>query len=221
MILPLVGALTLFAAQGAWGWISDKVSDPPELEVYSAGPDGCAPRYSESSLSELKTTTAEAAINGVPVTDAHFDPVEIPLTLQAKADEAIVVTGIKVRTLSDRKLPTRGVIVEPTGCGGGMTKREFDVKFGSVPVSVRPHVSRYKDGATRTSADFPFKISKSDPEQLSLYLFPGDRDVRFSVEVQWVSGGNLGSETLDNDGQGYRVMGPGGIPTFSMTELSR
>ncbi|MBT2419033.1 hypothetical protein J7F01_37225 [Streptomyces sp. ISL-22] len=66
----------------------------------------------------------------------------------------------------------------------------------------------------RQDRDFPYKVSDSDPAQVVLLLHPGQRDVRFTVEVEWVSDGEHGSETLDNHGQGYRVMGQGDLPRY-------
>lgn len=58
------------------------------------------------------------------------------------------------------------------------------------------------------------QVSGSDPEQIGVQLMPGDRDIRFTVEVDWISDGEPGSEVLDSGGDGFRVMGDGALPTY-------
>ncbi|RII06971.1 hypothetical protein DSC45_34655 [Streptomyces sp. YIM 130001] len=89
-----------------------------------------------------------------------------------------------------------------------MTPRVFTVDLTKSPAQARPEKSPGKK-----SADFPLKVSDSDPEQVSLLLEPGDREIRFAVEVMWIAGGESGVEVLDNNGLGFRVMGDGNIPT--------
>ncbi|MEU4886350.1 MULTISPECIES: hypothetical protein [Streptomyces] len=218
-VLPLVGALSLWSIQGGWGWILEKISDPPGLEVYSKGPMGCVPEYVDSSLSDLKRDPEGAS--GVPVSAAGSEPVEMPITLQAKTSQAIVVSGLEVRVLSRVEVPVNGSIIEPDGCGGLMSERRFDVNLKSLPASIEPHVDRRKGGSGDDVVDFPFKITSNDPEQVLLLLDPIDEDIRFSVKVEWVSGGEYGSVTLDNDGRGYRVIGPGNLPSYPKAELYR
>ncbi|MEV6175358.1 hypothetical protein AB0L99_45155 [Streptomyces sp. NPDC051954] len=194
----------------------EKVTGPPGVTVYAESLDACVPMYFDASLEDVRGNPDAALQRGVPVHDGEHLPVELPLTLQAKTSQAVVITGVKVKVLSNTALPASGVIVNPDGCGGGMTPRVFDVDLTATPVPVQPVASG--DGET---VDFPLKVSDSDPEQLSLQLDPGDHDVRFTVQVEWVADGEYGSEVLDNNGLGYRVMGNGDIPAYDKAELYR
>jgi hypothetical protein len=161
---------------------------------------------------------------GIPITTKPYEPAELPITLQAKTDEAIVVTGVEVNVLSSKPLPTKGGVANPDGCGGVMNARAFDVRLTQTPV---PVVATVESGSGSKAKDFPFTVSASDPEQLSLRLNPGNRDIQFSVKVEWVADGQYGSVTLDGDddrdptthGHGYRVMGRGNLPSIPQAKL--
>ncbi|MEU6252461.1 hypothetical protein [Streptomyces sp. NPDC047043] len=206
----MVGAIAFWAVQGLWGWTWAKITGPPGLTAYTPGPGGCVPRY-HGDVPEQDPGTAE----GVPITAKGYRPAELPLTLQAKTDEAIVVTGVEVEVRSSQDSPTLGTVTDPHGCGGGMNARKFDVRLTQTPVPVVAAA-----GSGSKAKDFPFTVSASDPKQLSLRLDPSDQDIRFSVKVEWVADGEYGSVTLDNDdarepadrGQGYRVMGRPELP---------
>ncbi|MDT0478048.1 hypothetical protein RM863_38625 [Streptomyces sp. DSM 41014] len=147
------------------------------------------------------------------------EPVHLPVTLQAKSDQSIVVTGVRVDLMANDPLPGKGSVVKASGCGGGMTLRVFDVDLDGHPVSIKPAVAQQPAGGVKAGPDFPFKVSSGDPEQLSLRLPSVKRDVRFSVTVEWVSEGEPGSVKLDNGGRGFRVMGPSTLPKYSRSTL--
>ncbi|WP_329420371.1 hypothetical protein [Streptomyces sp. NBC_01268] len=216
VVLPLVGALVLWLAQGGLSWVAEKISGPAGLTVFDGGIGGCVPRYVDASLEDLKREP-DAADKGVPVHGARSEPVELPLTLQAKTSQAVVVTGVRITLLSAKAVPRTGVVVEPDGCGALMTPRAFDVALTVTPTPVAEPVPG-KNGAV---ADFPFKVSDSDPEVLTLRFDPGSQDVRFTVEVEWVADGEYGSKVLDNRGLGYRVMARGGLPLHPHAALYR
>ncbi|WNO62405.1 hypothetical protein RPQ02_40225 [Streptomyces sp. AM2-3-1] len=165
------------------------------------------------SLEELRQDSSSDKLQqGVAVTSTQDDPADLTLTLQAKSPQAIVVTGVTVRRLSAAPVPNTGSVVNME-CGGLMSPRVFDVDLMAKEISLHP-VSRGDSKAV----DFPLKVSDSDPEQLSLQLLPGDRDVRFSVEVNWISEGEAHSETVADGVPVLRVTGPGRLPTYSYAE---
>ncbi|MFJ2554786.1 hypothetical protein ACIO2V_04450 [Streptomyces sp. NPDC087534] len=200
---------------GGWGWIWTKITGPSGATVYSDGTYSC-PRYIDVPKAEARKDLNAAYDRGVRVSDKSGFPAELPLTLQAKTAQAVVVTGVKVKVLSNRAVPSSGFVVYGE-CGGGMTPRPFDVNLAKTPVSVRPVAPAKGDDAV----DFPFKVADSDPEQITLHLQPGERDIRFTVEVEWVADGEHGSKVLDNNGQAYRVMGTGGLPVYGYGEVLR
>ncbi|MFD5748164.1 hypothetical protein [Streptomyces sp. NPDC127033] len=198
---------------GGWDWIRTKINGPSGVTVYADRLHSC-PRYVDMSKAGARKDLDAVYEQGVRVSDTSGDPAELSLTLQAKTSQAVVVTGVEIKVVSDRAVPSSGLVVYGE-CGGGMTPRPFDVNLARTPVPVRPVAPAKGDEAV----DFPFKVVDSDPEQLTLQLRPGERDIRFTVEVEWVADGEHGSKVLDNDGQGFRVMGTGGLPTYGYGEM--
>ena len=192
------------------------MSGPPGLKIVSNGPDGCVPRYYESNLTELKANPPQVGA-GIPVLTNGPEYVEVPITLQAATDQAIVVTGMTLNVTLSKPVPQRGSIIKANGCGGGIDERLYEVTLPSAPLSVQPHVVGTGSGGVA----FPYKVTKGDPEQLAVRLNPLDRDTQFTVTVTWVSDGEIRTSTLDNDGRGYRVMGAGGLPRYAETDLYR
>lgn len=188
--------------------------------MHSPGVGGCVPSYLGGSLGEVRKKERETPETdvvrrqGVPVHDGKGEPALISLTLQAKTSQAVVVTGLRMKILSTEPLPESGLMVRPDGCGGPMAPRQFQVGLAKSPVSVDPVAP---DGGELV--DFPLKVSDSDPEELELLLDPGNRDIRFTVAVEWVADGEDGSTVLDNDGKGYRVLGKPDLPTYAQKDL--
>ncbi|MFF1681079.1 hypothetical protein ACFVYG_34180 [Streptomyces sp. NPDC058256] len=217
-VLLLIGSVI----PSAWGWAGDAIADPPGLKVASPGPGGCGARYSASTGAELKGGQANLE-TGIPVVAEKFEDVSMPITMQALTDQAIVVTGMTLNALSSKAVPRHGSIVDGEGCGGGIDERLYGVTLPTVPSSVQPQiVGKRENGVT-----FPYKVTSDDPEVLTVRLNPVDRDVRFTVTVDWVSEGEIGSTTLDNkpdgsdsrNGSGYRVMGAGNLPVYELSDL--
>ncbi|CAH9420148.1 hypothetical protein SGL43_07205 [Streptomyces globisporus] len=220
VVFPAIMVIVATAVPGGWGWFSGLFAEPPSLKAYSSGPDGCVPRYSVQSLSELKAKPDALRAEGVPVADPQWgEVVSAPLTLQAKTNQSIVVTGVRVDVITSKPVPSTGQVIDASDCGSGIDVRPFDVDLASQPVAVKPAVTKGADGSQKRGPGFPFKVSSDDPEQLVL-MFPSVQgDVRFSITVDWVSEGKPGNVKLDNGGAGYRVMGLGGLPRHPYSTL--
>lgn len=220
VVLPTICALAIWMVQGGWTWLWSEIKGPSGVTVYSPGVGGCAPSYLDASLDEARKKEQEAPETnlvhdqGVPVYDGEWEPPTITLTLQAKTSQAVVVTGVQFKILSSKPLPASGLLVSPEGCGGGMTPRRFEVGLTKSPVSIDPVAPDSGE-----LVDFPLKVADSDPEGLELLLAPGNRDIRFTVAVEWVADGESGSTVLDNDGKGYRLMGKPDLPTYAVKDL--
>ncbi|MFE9842102.1 hypothetical protein [Streptomyces goshikiensis] len=220
VVFPAIMVVVAAAIPGGWGWFSGLFAEPPSLKAYSSGPGGCVPLYSSWSLSRLQAKPDALRTEGVPVADPRSDQVvTASVTLQAKTDQSIVVTGVRVDVISVKPVPHTGQVIDAEGCGSGIDVRPFDVDLASHPVSVKPTLTKRADGGQKRAPGFPFKVSSKDPEQLEL-MFPSVQgDVRFSMTVDWVSEGKPGSVKLDNGGAGYRVMGLGGLPRRPLSVL--
>lgn len=210
VLLPLIGAVGSWAIQGLWEWAWSAIS-PPGLTAFASRPVGGEHLYLDpEAATDPAATVCE---RGVPVAAAG-KPASIPITLQAKTDEAIMVIGVEVNVVSSKPPPTDGAVTEPKGCPAALKGRAFDVDLTRSPSPVVPAAS--KTGGHQAT-DLPFTVTADDPQQLNLRLSPGSKDVRFTVKIGWVADGKYDSVTLsdgdvqrDVEGDGYRVMGRGG-----------
>lgn len=210
-VFAVTAAVVTAMFTGGWTWLQGQWSDPPGLTVHAAL--GSCPVYMNKTLDELRQDSSSDKLQkGVAVTSPQDDPADLTLTLQAKTSQAIVVTGVTVRRLSAAPVPSTGSIVNKE-CGGAMYRRVFDVDLVAEKIDLRP----VSEGAGK-AVDFPLKVSDSDPEQLSLRLLPGDHDVRFTVEVNWISEGEAHSETVADGQPVLRVTGPGRLPVYAYGE---
>ncbi|MGV9880684.1 hypothetical protein [Streptomyces sp. NPDC003006] len=196
---------------GGWGWVQQQVSDPPGLTVHHV--IGSCPVYTDKSLTELRKDASNDKLDqATPVTSPKDGPATLALTLQAKTSEAIVVTGVTVHRISAGPVPRKGSVIN-MDCGGALSPRAFDVDLMQRQIRLQPVTK----GAGK-AVDFPLTVSDSDPEQLDLQLLPGDHDVRFSVEVHWISEGEAHSETVTDDARPFRVTGPGRLPVYGYAD---
>ncbi|GGY11972.1 hypothetical protein GCM10010358_75440 [Streptomyces minutiscleroticus] len=132
-------------------------------------------------------------------------PATLPLVLQAKTDQAIVVTGVEVTILPDTA-PAQDEGKPSSGnCTGTVHEPVFDADLAQTPVPVVPVEKNPEPDRT----DFPFTVAADSPKQLTLQLQPGKPDARFFLKVEWVADGEYGSVILDNDDDSRTNDGPG------------
>lgn len=205
VLLPLVGAVGFWAVQGLWEWAWSAISGPPGLTAFASRTVGGEHLYLDPKAA---TDPATVCKRGIPVTAAG-KPASLPITLQAKTDEAIMVIGIEVNVVSSEPPPKGGAVAEPKGCPAALKGRAFDVDLTRIPSPVVPAAGK---AGGHQATDLPFTVTADDPEQLNLRLSPGGKDVRFTVKIEWVADGKYGSVTLNGDDRdrgrdGFRVMG--------------
>jgi hypothetical protein len=141
----------------------------------------------------------------------------IEITAQTPSSEAIVLSGIHIRTLKATPDPTSGFLYyELKGCGGCPTVRPFNVDLDQkVPIAVAqpdPGTCGPKAGPPVT---FPFIITPGDPEIFHLNMTDAQTDSTFNVEIDWVDNGRSGKTILDNGGKGYHLIGSKGLPLYT------
>ncbi|MGX1271597.1 helix-turn-helix domain-containing protein [Streptomyces phaeoluteigriseus] len=132
----------------------------------------------------------------------------LEVTVQGTGEETVVVDGLKVRTVqkrtplawNDYAMGYPGV-----GCGGGVPTRYFTVALDAA----RPAVV-----AEAGHADFPFKVSESDPEVYYISADASAYDVSWTLELSWSSGSRHGTLTVDDEGRPFRTSGNNGRPAY-------
>ena len=147
---------------------------------------------------------AWAAAHGAVASGEQF----LELTVQGTGEETVVVDGLKVRTVQKRSplaWNDYAMGYPGVGCGGGVPTRYFTVALDAVRPAVVPESGH---------ADFPFKVSESDPEVYYVSADASAYDVSWTLELSWSSGSRHGTLILDNKGRPFRTSGNNGRPAY-------
>ncbi|MFC9289904.1 helix-turn-helix domain-containing protein [Streptomyces sp. NPDC057052] len=132
----------------------------------------------------------------------------VQVTVQGTGDETVVVDGLKVRTVqkrtplawNDYAMGYPGV-----GCGGGVPTHYFTAALDAVRPVLVPEAGH---------ADFPFKVSESDPEVYYIDADASAYDVSWTLELSWSSGSRHGTLVVDDKGRPFRTSGNNGRPAY-------
>jgi hypothetical protein len=132
----------------------------------------------------------------------------LKLTVQGTGQETVVVKGLKVR-MAGRRAPLAwndyAMGYPGVGCGGGVPTRFFTVALDAARPGVVPEAGH---------ADFPFKVSESDPEVYYIRADASAYDVSWYLELTWSSGDRTGTLTVNDHGRPFRTSGNNGRPAY-------
>ncbi|MEV5887365.1 helix-turn-helix domain-containing protein [Streptomyces sp. NPDC052020] len=132
----------------------------------------------------------------------------VTLTVQGTGEETVVLKSLKVRTAGKRSpLPWNDYVMgyPGVGCGGGVPERFFTVALDAARPAVVPEAG---------GADFPFKVSESDPEVYHVLADASAYDVRWYLELEWSSGSRHGTLEINDNGRPFRTSGNNGRPAY-------
>ncbi|MEU1574480.1 helix-turn-helix transcriptional regulator [Streptomyces collinus] len=132
----------------------------------------------------------------------------LKLTVQGKGRQTVVVKGLTVR-MAGKRAPLAwndyAMGYPGVGCGGGVPTRFFTVALDAARPGVVPEAGH---------ADFPFKVSESDPEVYYIRADASAYDVRWYLELRWSSGDRSGTLAVDDHGRPFRTSGNNGRPAY-------
>ncbi|MCK8435673.1 helix-turn-helix domain-containing protein [Streptomyces sp. D2-8] len=132
----------------------------------------------------------------------------LKLTVQGTGKETVVVKGLTVR-MAGKRAPLAwndyAMGYPGVGCGGGVPTRFFTVALDAARPSVVPEAGH---------ANFPFKVSESDPEVYYIRADASAYDVSWYLELTWSSGSRTGTLTVDDHGRPFRTSGNNGRPAY-------
>ncbi|USQ82792.1 helix-turn-helix domain-containing protein [Streptomyces phaeoluteigriseus] len=132
----------------------------------------------------------------------------LEMTVQGTGEETVVVDGLKVRTVQKRSplaWNDYAMGYPGVGCGGGVPTRYFTVALDAARPTVVPESGH---------ADFPFKVSESDPEVYYISADASAYDVSWTLELSWSSGSRHGTLIVDDKGRPFRTSGNNGRPAY-------
>ncbi|MFJ8593278.1 helix-turn-helix domain-containing protein [Streptomyces sp. NPDC093598] len=132
----------------------------------------------------------------------------LKLTVQGTGKETVVVKRLTVR-MAGKRAPLAwndyAMGYPGVGCGGGVPTRFFTVALDAARPGVVPEAGH---------ANFPFKVSESDPEVYYIRADASAYDVSWYLELAWSSGNRTGTLTVDDHGRPFRTSGNNGRPAY-------
>ncbi|GGV96346.1 transcriptional regulator [Streptomyces gelaticus] len=129
---------------------------------------------------------------------------QLEVTVQGKSGEAVVLTGMHVRTLS-RKAPLAwSAYSMGEGCGSGITPQSFDIDLDDSRPTLTPVAGQQGDERVPPK-NFPFQVSSTDVEVFDLKAHVEGHDVSWYLELDWSSGGRKGTLRIDDGGKPFRT----------------
>lgn len=162
---------------------------------------------------ELLQEEPEAAMAGTQ---------RVNVSIQGESERPVTLLGIHFHVQRSVRLP--GVIfVSP--CGGATIGRTIVFSLDSDPPKIIESNSSANKPLGLTSADgttlnhpirFPWTVSLTDPLLLILLgKVESNCLCTWTAEIPWVSGGEQGVIHIDNQGDGYRMVGSHGLNFYT------
>jgi hypothetical protein len=146
----------------------------------------------------------------------------VQVTVQGRTRQSVILTGMRVDVTSSRPAPQHGIVVSYGQCGGGVDVRHFDLDLSAVPPT---YTAKPADnfGKITPAVEFPYTISLDDAEVFELVPAKGcgkNKDCTYTVTLQWVADGKVGTTVVNNHGQGFRDLSPDRLPAYHQDPMS-
>ncbi|OKJ70584.1 helix-turn-helix domain-containing protein [Streptomyces sp. CB02460] len=138
---------------------------------------------------------------------------KLELTVQGTSAQAVVLTGLRVKVLSQRAPVRQAAFSMGEGCGSGIEPQSFDVDLDDSRPALKPVAGQQGD-ETVPAKDFPFRVSSSDVEVFDLDAHVEGHDVSWYLELDWSSGGRTGTLRVDEGGKPFRTSSIAGRPEY-------
>ncbi|WP_260697015.1 transcriptional regulator [Streptomyces sp. 130] len=138
---------------------------------------------------------------------------KLELTVQGTSAQAVVLTGLRVKVLSQRAPLRQSAFSMGDGCGSGIEPQSFDVDLDDSRPALKPVAGQQGD-ETVPAKDFPFRVSSSDVEVFDLDAHVEGHDVSWYLELDWSSGGRTGTLRVDDGGKPFRTSSIAGRPEY-------
>jgi hypothetical protein len=199
--------------------------------LVSCGSDVVVPQPVSTMRTVLRTAPRIAGESWPdwPPTRAGIEasPGFVRLDVQGVNAAAVTIHDIRVRVVA-RRPATTGTLVG-RACGDAGAYRMLDVDLDRDPPTARSFV---EDGVSledvRAGGEpdwsvapikFPYHVSLSEPESFVIYGNTASSDVSWVIDLDWASGREQGTATIDDDGTPFRTMGRASIPS-SCTQIN-
>ncbi|GHE15770.1 helix-turn-helix domain-containing protein [Streptomyces alanosinicus] len=133
----------------------------------------------------------------------------VTLTVQGTGSDTVVLEGMAVQTV-DRRAPLAwgdyAMGYPGVGCGGGVPTHSFTVALDALRPAAVPQSGQ---------RNFPFKVSRSDPEVFYVTADASAYDVSWYLRLSWSSGPRHGTLLIGDNGRPFRTSGDNGRPAYA------
>jgi hypothetical protein len=151
---------------------------------------------SSGDLTSADTWDAWARRNG----GIDSDVTGIRVVIVGRDADPIVLTDLMIEVT--RRMPApRGVNIAPFG-GSAFPNRWFQVNLDATPVTVE---SLLGDDPTSPAVRFPYRISRTDPEEFVILASTQRYDTSWVAHLKWVYHGENGETRIDDHGKPFRT----------------
>ncbi len=162
-----------------------------------------SPLPTDAALGRPRIGWAEA--NGA--IDANQTTVQV--VIEGRRTASVVLLGLSVDVV-ERRAPPAGTFVAPEGAGG-IGVRYFEVNLDETSPTVESGTLNEPKPEERP-IDFPYKVSRTEPEVFIIYASTTTCDCRWTAELSWVSGGKRGTTRIDDDSRPFRTASADAAP---------
>jgi hypothetical protein len=149
-----------------------------------------------------------AALGAVPA-----GTMKIELAVQGTSSDAVVLSGLHIRTVSKAAPLPWTAFSMASGCGSGIQPVSFDINLDADRPLANPKAGKQGDTVI-PAVDFPFKVSQSDPQVLTIYAHAHMVNVAWYLELDWSSGSRSGTVRIDDHGKPFQTSGAKGRPIY-------
>ncbi|MER5260887.1 hypothetical protein ABTZ99_02230 [Actinosynnema sp. NPDC002837] len=195
---------------------------PDSSVAFQGGFDGCATFYYSPSQADKALVTAD--VDELADSAEGREVMPIRITAQAKGEEDVLLTGMRLVESTVSPPPTTGVLLTPNCGGSSVTPRNFEADLDRPYPVVKPipMIGDEPGEDDSPAVPFPFKISAHDPEVFDLHLVRAQPcDCRFAVEVDWVVHGRRGTSRVDDGGTAFRFIAGDTVPRYTQDATTR
>jgi hypothetical protein len=131
----------------------------------------------------------------------------LEIALQATSAKSVLLTGLDIDVLH-RRPPLAGLLLASPGTGAPLDVRHFEVDLDPSTPTVKAYEEHFEQnelGLWTRPADFPFKVSESDPEYFQILFSTTTCDCEFVGVLRWIADGRKGQTRIDNGGKPFRL----------------
>ena len=138
---------------------------------------------------------------------------KLEVAVQGTSGDTVVLHSLHVRSVSKAAPLPWSAYSMASGCGGGLMPASFDVNLDADRPLTHPTAGKQGDTVI-PAVDFPFKVSKSDPQVLTIYAHAKSSNVSWYLELNWSSGDRSGTVRIDDHGRPFQTSGATGRPIY-------